>query len=150
MAPALTYDEALAYLTQFINYEARQPVSYAPEHFNVQAFAEFLQTFGSPHLAFPSVHIAGSKGKGSTAAMVAAMLSQAGLRTGLFTTPHLVTIRERTQIDRQLISREEFAALVSEWSSGYHECVDATGGCPHPHWFRAYAPVRRYPRGHCW
>ncbi|HSX82588.1 MAG TPA: Mur ligase family protein, partial [Candidatus Saccharimonadia bacterium] len=114
MAPALTYDEALAYLAQFINYEAHQPVSYAPEHFNVQAFAEFLQTLGSPHLAFPSVHIAGSKGKGSTAAMVAAMLSQAGLRTGLFTTPHLVTIRERTQIDRQLISREEFAALVSE------------------------------------
>ena len=114
MAPALTYDEALAYLAQFINYEARQPVAYAPEHFNVQAFAEFLQTLGAPHLAFPSVHIAGSKGKGSTAAMVAAMLSQAGLRTGLFTSPHLVTFRERMQIDRQLISREEFAALVSE------------------------------------
>ena len=114
MAPALTYDEALAYLAQFINYETRQPVSYAPDHFNVQAFAEFLQTLGAPHLAFPSVHIAGSKGKGSTAAMVASMLSQAGLRTGLFTTPHLVTIRERTQIDRQMISREEFAALVSE------------------------------------
>ena len=114
MAPALTYDEALAYLAQFINYEARQPVAYAPEHFNVQAFAEFLQTLGAPHLAFPSVHIAGSKGKGSTAAMVAAMLSQAGLRTGLFTSPHLVTFRERMQIDRQLISREEFATLVSE------------------------------------
>ena len=114
MAPALTYDVALAYLAQFINYEAHQPAAYAPEHFNVQDFADFLQTLGSPHLAFPSVHIAGSKGKGSTAAMVAAMLSQAGLRTGLFTTPHLVTIRERTQIDRQLISREEFAALVSE------------------------------------
>jgi dihydrofolate synthase/folylpolyglutamate synthase len=114
MAPALTYDEALAYLARFINYETQQPVPYAPEHFNVQAFAEFLQTLGSPHLAFPSVHIAGSKGKGSTAAMVASILSQAGLRTGLFTKPHLVTIRERTQIDRQLISREDFAALVSE------------------------------------
>jgi len=114
MAPVLTYDEALAYLAQFINYEARQPIAYAPEHFNVQAFAEFLQTLGSPHLAFPSVHIAGSKGKGSTAAMIASMLSQAGLRTGLLTSPHLVTIRERTQIDRQLISHEEFAALVSE------------------------------------
>ena len=61
MAPALTYDEALAYLAQFINYEAHQPVAYAPEHFNVQAFADFLQTLGSPHLTFPSVHIAGSK-----------------------------------------------------------------------------------------
>ena len=130
MAPALTYDESLAYLAQFINYETGQPVSYAPEHFNVQAFAEFLQTLGAPHLAFPSVHIAGSKGKGSTAAMVASVLSQAGLRTGLFTTPHLVTIRERTQIDRQLISREEFAALVSELR-------DRVEGAPIP-------PARRF------
>jgi len=114
MAPAFTYDAALAYLAQFINYEARQPVSYDSRRFNLRAFEAFLHTLGSPHLAFPSVHIAGSKGKGSTAAMVAAMLSQAGLRTGLFTTPHLVTMRERAQIDRQLISREEFAALVSE------------------------------------
>jgi len=114
MAPALTYDGALAYLAQCINYETHQPVSYDSRHFNLRVFDAFLQTLGSPHLAFPSVHIAGSKGKGSTAAMVASMLSQAGLRTGLFTQPHLVTIRERTQIDRQLISREEFAALVSE------------------------------------
>ena len=123
MAPALTYDEALAYLAQFINYETRQPVSYVPEHFNVQDFAAFLQTLGSPHLAFPSVYIAGSKGKGSTAALVASMLSQAGLRTGLFTSPHLVTIRDRAQIDRQLIGREEFAALVSELQIRVDETV---------------------------
>ena len=114
MAPALTYGEALAYLAQFINYEVHQPMSYDSRRFNLRAFDTFLQQLDSPHQAFPSVHIAGSKGKGSTAAMVAAMLSQAGLRTGLFTTPHLVTMRERTQIDRQLISREEFAALVGE------------------------------------
>jgi dihydrofolate synthase/folylpolyglutamate synthase len=114
MAPACTYEEALAYLAQFINYEVQQPVSYDSRRFDLSAFDAFLHTLGSPHRAFPSVHIAGSKGKGSTAAMIAAMLSQAGLRTGLFTTPHLVTMRERTQIDRQLISREEFAALVCE------------------------------------
>jgi dihydrofolate synthase/folylpolyglutamate synthase len=114
MAPVLTYDEALTYLQQFINYETRQRLTYDPEHFNVRAFADFLQPLGSPHEAFPSVLIAGSKGKGSTAAMVAAMLSQAGLRTGLFSKPHLVTIRERTQIDRQPISHADFAALVTE------------------------------------
>src|SRR5262249_18747654 len=133
MAPALTYDEALAYLAQFINYEARQPVSYAPEHFNVQDFAAFLQTLGAPHLAFPTVHIAGSKGKGSTAVMVASMLSQAGLRTGLFTSPHLVTIRERIQIDRQLISGEEFAALVSELQTRVDE-----NRAVHPRRFRTF------------
>ncbi|MGE3541175.1 MAG: folylpolyglutamate synthase/dihydrofolate synthase family protein [Candidatus Tectimicrobiota bacterium] len=114
MASALTYDEALAYLAQFINYEARPAVAYDADHFNVQSFEAFLQTLGAPHRAFPSVHIAGSKGKGSTAAFIASILTQAGLRTGLFTTPHLVTMRERTQIDRQLISPEAFAALVSE------------------------------------
>lgn len=117
MTAALTYEDALTYLKQFINYETQPPVPYDPEHFRVQVFAEFLQTLGAPHQAFPSVHIAGSKGKGSTAAMVAAILSQAGLKTGLFTTPHLVTMRERTQIDRQWISREEFAALIAELRS---------------------------------
>ena len=110
----LTYDQALAYLAQFINYESGRRVPYVPEHFNLDAFAAFLHELGDPHQAFPSVLIAGSKGKGSTAAMVAAILSQAGLRTGLFTNPHLVTLRERTQIDRQLISESAFAALVAE------------------------------------
>ena len=117
MAPMLTYDEALDYLRQFINYEVRPRLSYDPEHFNVQAFEAFLQSLGSPHHAFPSVLIAGSKGKGSTAAMVSSILSKAGWRTGLFTKPHLVTIRERTQIERQPISREDFATLVTELRS---------------------------------
>ena len=113
----LTYDQALAYLAQFINYESGQRVPYVPEHFNLDAFAAFLHELGDPHRAFPSVLIAGSKGKGSTAAMIAAILSQAGLRTGLFTNPHLVSLRERTQIDRQLISQRAFADLVTELRS---------------------------------
>lgn len=125
MAPALTYDEALAYLAQFINYEAQQPVSYDVTHFNVQAFADFLHTLGDPHLAFPSVLIAGSKGKGSTAAMVASILSQAGLRTGFFSKPHLVTIRERTQIDRRLIAPADFAALVDELQAHVSQATHA-------------------------
>jgi dihydrofolate synthase/folylpolyglutamate synthase len=114
MTEALTYPEALAYLRQFINYEVHQRPPYDSEHFNLAAFEEFLTALGSPHEAFPSVLVAGSKGKGSTAAMLASMLTRAGLRTGLFSKPHLVTIRERTQIDRCPISQEDFAALVSE------------------------------------
>ncbi len=113
----MTYEQALAYLAQFINYESGQRVPYVPEHFNLETFAAFLHELGDPHQAFPSVLIAGSKGKGSTAAMTAAILSRAGLRTGLFTNPHLVTLRERTRIDRQLISERAFAALVSELRS---------------------------------
>ena len=110
----LTYEQALAYLAQFINYESGRRVPYLPEHFNLEAFAAFLHELDNPHHAFPSVLIAGSKGKGSTAALIEAILSQAGLRTGLFTNPHLVTLRERTQVNRGLISREAFAELVAE------------------------------------
>lgn len=114
MTATLTYDEALASLAQFINSQAPPGVPYDLEHRNPGTFGEFLHTLGAPHEAFPCVHIAGSKGKGSTAVMLASILSQAGLRTGLFTQPHLVTVRERAQIDRQLIRPEEFAALVAE------------------------------------
>lgn len=134
MATVATYDEALAYLAQFINYEAQQPVAYEPERFNVQAFADFLQTLGAPHQAFPSVHIAGSKGKGSTSALIAAILQQAGLRTGLFTSPHLVTIRERVQIDRQPISREAFTTLVQELRT----CVEGTAVVHHARRMRTF------------
>ena len=113
----MTYEQALAYLAQFINYESGQRVPYVPEHFNLDAFADFLHELGDPHHAFPAVLIAGSKGKGSTAAMIAAILTRAGLRTGLFTNPHLVTLRERTQIDRQLIGPQAFADLVAELRS---------------------------------
>lgn len=122
----LTYDEALVYLKQFINYEVRPRVSYDPEHFNLKGFEAFLHNLGSPHRAFPSVLIAGSKGKGSTAALVASILEQAGYRTGLFTKPHLVTIRERTQVNRQPISGEDFAALVTALQAQ----VEATGRHP--------------------
>jgi dihydrofolate synthase/folylpolyglutamate synthase len=111
---AFTYAEALAYVRNLTNYEAPQPTPLRPEHFKLDAFNAFLHTLGAPHHAFASVHIAGSKGKGSTAAMVAAVMEQAGFRTGLFTSPHLVSIRERTQINRQWISPDDFAALVAE------------------------------------
>lgn len=114
MTAGLSYQDALDYLSRFINYEKGQSPPYNPEHFSPSTFDAFLQTLGAPHEAFPSVHIAGSKGKGSTAAMIASILTQTGLRTGLVTSPHLVTIRERTQIDRQLISPEAFAGLVTE------------------------------------
>lgn len=127
MTAPLTYEAALAYLGQFINYERRPRFAYNTEHFNLQAFRDFLQMLGNPHQAFPSVLVAGSKGKGSTAAMIAAMLTQAGWRTGLFSKPHLVTIRERTQIDRQLISPQDFAALVTELQ-GYTGSPEASPG----------------------
>src|SRR5205823_6572550 len=73
-----------------------------------------LELLGNPHLPLRVVHIAGSKGKGSTAAVLAAVLRRAGHRIGLFTSPHLCDVRERIQIDGELISRRELADRMTE------------------------------------
>ena len=71
-----------------------------------------LEEIGSPELGLPIIHVAGTKGKGSTSAMIAAALSAAGFRTGLFTSPHLERIEQRLAIDGQACESVEFAALV--------------------------------------
>src|SRR5262249_16306625 len=67
-----------------------------------------------PHDKLRIVHIAGSKGKGSTSAMLGSILQHAGYRVGLFTSPHLVAVEERIQVDRQPIAQDELAALLCE------------------------------------
>jgi dihydrofolate synthase/folylpolyglutamate synthase len=77
---------------------------------DVSTMLALLEELGNPHLGRVTVHVAGSKGKGSVCAMVEAMLRAAGLNTGLTTSPHLHRITERIAIDGQPISQEEFAA----------------------------------------
>ena len=74
----------------------------------------FLERIGNPHRRVPAVHIAGTKGKGSTAALCDAAFHAAGLSTGFYSSPHLHTFRERMQRDCQPISEEEFAGLVED------------------------------------
>lgn len=93
-----TYESALAYLHSFINNEHRRIEQYAPENYSLQRPITLLANLGNPHLAFPSIHIAGTKGKGSVAVMCASILSQSGLRVGLYTSPHLFDFRERIRI----------------------------------------------------
>jgi dihydrofolate synthase/folylpolyglutamate synthase len=66
---------------------------------------------GNPQITFPSILIAGTNGKGSTAATLSSILTAAGYRTGLYTSPHLVRVNERIQIDGHQISDEDFARL---------------------------------------
>jgi dihydrofolate synthase/folylpolyglutamate synthase len=109
-----TYQEALAYLNQFINYERTQPQRYAPETLSLDRVNRLLERLGRPDRAYHSIHIAGTKGKGSTAAMIESCLRAAGYRTGFYTSPHLHTFRERMRVDNDYISREDFAQLVDE------------------------------------
>ena len=82
--------------------------------YNLERMEAFLERMGNPHRRVPAVHIAGTKGKGSTAALCDAAFHAAGLNTGFYSSPHLHTFRERMQRDCQPISEEEFAGLVAD------------------------------------
>ena len=71
-----------------------------------------LEKMGNPHKALKFVHIAGTNGKGSTAAMTASILRKAGYRTGLYTSPYIYTFGERMQVDGELISDEDLVAIT--------------------------------------
>ena len=82
-----------------------------------------LATLGQPQLAYPSIHIGGTNGKGSVAAMCAAMLREAGLRTGLYTSPHLCDFRERIQVDGRPVERETMMRVAAD----LHVAADRIG-----------------------
>ncbi|HEY76181.1 MAG TPA: bifunctional folylpolyglutamate synthase/dihydrofolate synthase [Thermoflexia bacterium] len=110
----MTYREAIEYLHSLTDYEKRRIERYSPETLDLSRVERLLAMLGNPHRAYPSIHIAGTKGKGSTAAMVESALRVAGYRTGLYTSPHLHTFRERIRVGGELISREDVVALVGE------------------------------------
>lgn len=79
--------------------------------FSLDEIRILLDALGNPHRRFPSVLIAGTNGKGSTAATLASILAASGLRTGLYTSPHLARVNERIRLDRVEIADAAFAAL---------------------------------------
>ncbi len=78
----------------------------------LENISTFLRDIGAPQSQFASVHVAGTNGKGSTATILAAVFQQAGYRTGLFTSPHLVTFRERIRIDGQMIPKRAVTVFI--------------------------------------
>ncbi len=108
----LTYKDALDYIYGFTDYEKRISYLYSPEHFDLARVEKLLALLDNPHLHFESIHIAGTKGKGSVAAMCESVLRAAGYRTGLYTSPHLHTFRERIQVNGQLFPEETLASLT--------------------------------------
>lgn len=105
------YQQALDYLYSFIDYETMSQPRDA-SHFDLRRMDELLVRLDNPHLKARTVHIAGTKGKGSTAAMIASVLSTAGYKTGLYTSPHLTDLRERFRINGELISEAAIIELV--------------------------------------
>ncbi|KPK23027.1 MAG: hypothetical protein AMJ70_04435, partial [Dehalococcoidia bacterium SG8_51_3] len=119
----MDFPAAVDYILSFADYE-RMPRSAVV--FDLRRMERLLARLGNPQNAAKSVHIAGTKGKGSTAAMLASVLKQSGYRTGLYTSPHLLSIRERIQINGRQISEDEFARLTVRIKPEV-EAVNASG-----------------------
>jgi dihydrofolate synthase/folylpolyglutamate synthase len=111
----MNYTEAIAYLHSLTDYEKTRIERYTPDTLDLSRIEQLLTAVGDPHVSFPAVHIAGTKGKGSTAALCESSLRVAGYRTGIYTSPHLHTFRERIQVAGQEITREQVVALVEEF-----------------------------------
>ena len=110
----MNYSAACRYLFSFLNYE-RIPFEYG-HALNLKRMACVLNWAGHPERKYPSILVAGTKGKGSTANFIASILSAHGYRTGLYTSPHLIDPRERIRVHSKIISKNEFAESVAEAS----------------------------------
>jgi dihydrofolate synthase / folylpolyglutamate synthase len=108
----MNYESAVRYLLT-LGRELAAPTQAAAAKFNLENITMLMERLGRPDHAYPSVHIAGTNGKGSTAAFLEAILRDAGFRTGLNTSPHLERINERIRIAGKEISDERFAELFT-------------------------------------
>jgi dihydrofolate synthase / folylpolyglutamate synthase len=108
----MTFQEAVNYLLS-LGRELAAPTQAATAKFNLENISVLSEHLGHPENQYPSVHIAGTNGKGSTAAFLEAMLREAGYRTGLYTSPHLERINERIRVEGNDIPDEVFADVFS-------------------------------------
>jgi dihydrofolate synthase/folylpolyglutamate synthase len=113
-ASIASYAAAIRYLDSLVNYERRPPSRKERGTLSLGRMRRFLAEMGNPHKTFRSVHIAGTKGKGSTAAMLAQMLQANGLKTGLYCSPHIMDVRERICINNERIPEAAMTKLIAK------------------------------------
>ncbi len=116
----LSYEDALVRIMGLADFERG---THSPGHgaFHLDRMKLLLERVGNPHLGVPTIHVAGTKGKGSTAAMITSILTAEGYRTGLYTSPHLHRVTERVRVGLDPVSRDGFAELVEElWPEAEH------------------------------
>ena len=108
------YNLALDYLYSFVDYSLKHASELAKADFSLDRMFALMDALGEPQNAYPIIHVAGTKGKGSTSALCAAALQAAGYKVGLYTSPHLEDYCERIQIDASPLAHGQLAALVDE------------------------------------
>jgi len=109
-----TYDQALDYLFTTTDYEKMSTYRYNLTTHDLARMEALLAELDDPHRQFPTIHITGTKGKGSTALMLASVFRAAGLKVGLYTSPHLVDLRERITVNGSLISPDDFCRTMND------------------------------------
>jgi len=111
--PFSNYRQAIGYLLEKTDYEKEQRVRYNVTTFSLERMRNLLTLLGNPHAKISTVHIAGTKGKGSTATMLARMLESNGYAVGLYTSPHLVHLHERIVVNSEMITEQSMLGLVN-------------------------------------
>ena len=112
--PDPAYKNALDYLYSFVDFSLQRVDTYSPARFKLERMYALIESLGNPQNAYPSIHVAGTKGKGSVAAFCASSLRAAGYIVGLYTSPHLDDYSERIQVDGEFISHSDLAEMVEE------------------------------------
>ena len=107
-----TYQSSLDFLYSFVDYSLTRHLRYSPEKFNLDRMRDFMRMLGDPHLKYPTIHVAGTKGKGSICAMISSVMAASGIKVGLYTSPHLQEYTERIKINGKEISKPKFISLV--------------------------------------
>jgi len=130
----MNYDAAVRYLLS-LGRELAAPTQAAAAKFDLENITVLAERLGRPDRAYPSAHIAGTNGKGSTAAFLESILRRAGFRTGLNTSPHLERINERIRVNGQEISDHDFAETLTRIQSLIEELLAAGKLRAHPTYF---------------
>ena len=111
--PFNSYKQANEFLLQTIDYEKLTQYKYDTSTFDLKRMEEMMAFAGNPHKKGKCAHITGTKGKGSTATIIASVFKELGLKTGLFTSPHLIYLGERMKVNDRMISQTMFVQLIN-------------------------------------
>lgn len=136
----MNYDDAVRYLLT-LGRELAAPTQAAAAKFDLENISVLAKRLGHPERAYPSAHIAGTNGKGSTAAFLESILQHAGLRTGLNTSPHLERINERIRVNGEEISDAAFAGNMTRIQKVTEELLAAGKLRAHPTYFECVTAI---------
>ncbi len=144
----MTYQDAVRYLLT-LGRELASPQQARAAKFNLRNITALAERLGDPHHAYPSVHVAGTNGKGSTAAMMESILRAAGLRAGLYTSPHLERINERLRLDGEDIADDEFAESFTRLHALIEALLASGALTAHPTYFECLTAMAMEWFGRC-